>query len=76
LEAEVSEEQEQRVMAEIRRLQGQIPSQLETAVGVNVSSHRKGHDLGGAMKFVDKAALDSYGPHPAHQKLVGWLGTH
>ena len=28
---------------------------------------------GGAMKFADKAALDSYGGHPVHQKLVSWL---
>lgn len=25
------------------------------------------------MKFADKASLESYGPHPAHQRLVGWL---
>jgi hypothetical protein len=25
------------------------------------------------MKFADKAALESYGGHPAHQKLVSWL---
>jgi Stress responsive A/B Barrel Domain len=25
------------------------------------------------MKFADKASLDKYGPHPAHQELVSWL---
>jgi len=25
------------------------------------------------MKFADKATLDSYGGHPAHQKLLSWL---
>jgi hypothetical protein len=69
----VTEEQKQRAMAEIRGLQGQIPGLLETAVGVNISPHGKGHELGGVMKFADKAALDSYAPHPAHQRLVSWL---
>ena len=25
------------------------------------------------MKFADQSALDSYGPHPVHQKLLSWL---
>ena len=25
------------------------------------------------MKFADKASLESYGAHPAHQKLLSWL---
>ena len=25
------------------------------------------------MKFVDRAALDAYGTHPAHQALLAWL---
>jgi len=69
----VTEEQKERVMAEIRGLQGRIPGLLETAVGVNISPRGQGYELGGVMKFADKASLDSYGPHPVHQKLVGWL---
>jgi hypothetical protein len=69
----VTDEQKQRVMAEIRGLQGQIPGLLETSVGVNISPRGQGYELGGVMKFSDKSALDHYGPHPAHQKLVSWL---
>jgi Stress responsive A/B Barrel Domain len=69
----VTEEQKQRVAAEIRALQGQIPGLLETAVGMNISPRGGGYELGGAMKFADRAALDSYGGHPVHQKLVSWL---
>jgi Stress responsive A/B Barrel Domain len=69
----VTEEQKERVMAEIRGLQGRIPGLLETAVGVNISPRGQGYELGGVMKFADKASLVSYGPHPVHQKLVGWL---
>jgi hypothetical protein len=69
----VTEEQKQRVIAEIRKLQGQIPGLVETSVGVNISPRGQGFELGGVMKFADKASLDAYGPHPVHQKLVSWL---
>ncbi len=69
----VTQEQKIRVQVEIRGLQGQIPGLLETAVGMNISPRGQGYDLGGVMKFADKAALESYGAHPAHQKLLSWL---
>jgi hypothetical protein len=69
----VTEQQKQHVAAEIRKLQGQIPGLLETFVGVNISPRGLGYELGGVMKFADKASLDAYGPHPVHQKLVSWL---
>lgn len=69
----VTDEQKQDVITEIRKLQGQIPGLLETSVGVNVSPRGQGYELGGVMKFSDRAALDAYGPHPAHQKLLTWL---
>ena len=66
-------EQKQRVIAEIRKLQGQIPGLVETHVGTNISPRGQGYELGGVMKFADQASLDAYGPHPVHQKLVSWL---
>lgn len=69
----VTQEQKNRVLAEIRGLQGQIPGLLETTVGANISPRGKGYELGGVMKFADKASLESYGAHPAHQKLLSWL---
>jgi hypothetical protein len=69
----VTDDQKERVMSEIRKLQGQIPGLLETWVGGNISPRGQGYELGGAMKFADKTSLDGYGPHPAHQKLVAWL---
>ena len=69
----VREDQKVRALAEIRGLQGQIPGLLETWVGVNVSSRSQGYELGGVMKFSDRSALDTYGAHPIHQKLLHWL---
>ena len=69
----VTDPQKRRVMAEIRNLQGKIPGLVETWVGVNMSPRGQGYELGGVMKFADKASLDAYIPHPVHQKLVSWL---
>lgn len=70
---EVTEQQKEKVAADIRKLQGQIPGLLETYVGKNFSSKGQGYEFGGVMKFSDRAALDAYGPHPVHQKLLEWL---
>ena len=69
----VSEERKKYIVSEIRGLQGHIPGLLETWVGLNISLRGAGYELGGAMKFADKESFDAYGPHPAHQKLLGWL---
>jgi hypothetical protein len=69
----VTDEQKQSVINEIRKLQGQIPGLMETWVGTNISPRGQGYELGGVMKFADKASLDAYGPHPVHQKLLSWL---
>jgi hypothetical protein len=70
---EVTEQQKEKVASDIRKLQGQIPGLLETYVGKNFSSKGQGYEFGGVMKFSDRAALDAYGPHPVHQKLLEWL---
>ncbi|HEY0795883.1 MAG TPA: Dabb family protein [Acidisarcina sp.] len=70
---DVGEAQKELVVVAIRDLQGQIPGLLETHVGRNLSPRGAGYDLGGVMKFADQAALDSYGGHPAHQRLLAWL---
>jgi hypothetical protein len=71
--AGVTEEQKERIVAEIRRLKNEIPQVLEAWVGRNDSPRGYGYELGGVMKFSDKAACEAYGAHPAHQKLLSWL---
>ncbi len=71
--AGVGEDQKLRAMAGIRGLQGKIPGLLETWVGVNFSPRSQGYELGGVMKFADRAALGAYGGHPVHQELLQWL---
>jgi Stress responsive A/B Barrel Domain len=69
----VSEDDKLRVVAEIRKLQGQIPGLVETMVGANFSPRSQGYELGGVMKFTDRKALDAYSGHPVHQELLSWL---
>ena len=69
----VTEEQITAAAREIAALQGEIPGLLETHVGRNISPRGGGYTFGGAMKFTDQAALDAYGSHPVHQKLLAWL---
>jgi Stress responsive A/B Barrel Domain len=71
--AGVSGEQQEHVIREIRELQGRIPGLLETWVGKNLSPRSQGYELGGVMKFADKASLENYGAHPVHQELLSWL---
>ncbi len=71
--AGVTEEQKERVVTEIGKLQSQIPQVLESWVGRNDSPRGQGYELGGVMKFADKAACEAYGEHPVHQKLLVWL---
>ncbi|HTD95277.1 MAG TPA: Dabb family protein [Edaphobacter sp.] len=68
-----TEAQKQRVLQEIRALQGQIPGILETHVGVNFSPRSQGYELGGVMKFTDRAALEAYATHSIHLQLLSWL---
>jgi hypothetical protein len=70
---EVTDAQKQRAQQEIRALQGQIPGLLETFVGVNFSPRSQGYELGGVMKFTDRATFESYASHPVHQQLLSWL---
>jgi len=69
----VTEQQKEKMVAEIRRLQFEIPEVLETWVGLNQSPRGQGYELGGVMKFADAAACDRYNAHPGHQKLLTWL---
>jgi hypothetical protein len=73
LKAGVTEEQQERMLREIKTLEKRIPGILETVVGKNHSPRGQGFAIGGAMKFPDQAALEAYNAHPVHQDLLKWL---
>jgi len=71
--AGVTQPQKEKIVVEIRKLKNEIPLVLESWVGMNESPRGAGYEMGGIMKFADKAACEAYGAHPAHQKLLSWL---
>ena len=71
--AGVTQPQKEKIVVEVRKLKKEIPLVLESWVGMNESPRGAGYEMGGIMKFADKAACEAYGAHPAHQKLLSWL---
>jgi hypothetical protein len=69
----VGAEQKGHAASIIRELQGQIPGLLKTWVGTNISPRSQGYELGGVMQFSDRAALDAYATHPAHQEVLAFV---
>ena len=59
-----------RVIEALRGLRDQIPGILDLACGENFSSRAQGYTHGLVVRFLDRAALDAYGPHPIHRRVV------
>ena len=57
-------------MAELRKLKGKIPGIVDLSCGANFSDRAKGYAHGLVVRFKDRSALDAYGPHPEHQRVV------
>jgi hypothetical protein len=68
--ADASQESVNRVMAELRALKGKIPGIVDLSCGTNFSDRAKGYTHGLVVRFADRAALEAYGPHPEHQRVV------
>ena len=58
------------VLAELRQLKGRIPGIVDLSCGANFSDRAKGYTHGLIVRFKDRAALEAYGPHPEHQRVV------
>ena len=67
---EASEEAIDRALDELRGLKGKIAGIVELSCGANFSERAKGYTHGLVMRFTDRAALEAYGPHPEHQRVV------
>jgi hypothetical protein len=46
---------------------------VDLSCGPNFSDRAKGYTHGLVIRFRDRAALDAYFPHPAHQNVVQTL---
>lgn len=57
-------------LAELRKLKGIIPGIVDLSCGANFSERAKAFTHGLVVRFPDRAALEAYGPHPEHQRVV------
>jgi len=65
-----SEETKNKVMTELRGLRSKIPGIVDLSCGPNFCDRAKGYTHGLVVRFTDRAALETYGPHPEHQRVV------
>lgn len=68
--AEATPEQIATAIAGLAGLKEQVPNILDLTVGENFTDRGQGFTHGLVVRFPDKAALEVYGPHPAHQHVV------
>jgi hypothetical protein len=60
-------------IAGLKALKDEIPGIISLTCGENFSPRSQGYECGLLVRFVDRAALEAYGPHPAHQAVVQTL---
>jgi len=65
-----TEEAKNKIMAELRSLKGKIPGIIDLSCGANFCDRSQGYTHGLVVRFTDRAALQAYGPHPEHQRVV------
>lgn len=58
------------VGTELRKLKDKIPGIVDLSYGANFSDRSKGYTHGLVVRFKDRSALENYGPHPEHQRVV------
>ena len=54
----------------LRGLKDSIPGIVSITCGSTISDRGQGYTTGLVVRLENKAALDAYGPHPAHQAVV------
>ena len=58
------------LLSSVRGLKDRVPGVLDLAIGENFSPRSEGFTHALVMRFPDRAALDAYVAHPAHQDVV------
>lgn len=67
---EATRAQAEKMLKEIIALKSVIPGIISASAGINFSDRAKGYTHGLVMRFRDRAALEAYLPHPAHQGVI------
>jgi len=70
----VSDDQIADCLNQLKALKDSIPGIQSIRAGKNFSDRAQGIQHAAVITMDDQAALEGYGPHPAHQALVTNLG--
>ena len=62
------------IKARLEALQGVVPGLLKIEVGLDFSRTTASADVVLYSEFVDRAALDAYQKHPAHEAAKAFIG--
>jgi hypothetical protein len=73
LSPETTIEQKEELIRRTLLLKNVIPGIVDIQQGMNFSMRSQGYEIGLTVRFIDRASLDNYGPHPAHQEIVAYL---
>lgn len=66
-------EQKEELITRTLKLKGKIPGIVDIQQGINFSGRSKGYEIGLTVRFQDRASLENYLPHPAHQETLVYL---
>lgn len=67
---DVTDEQRENHRAKLNALPGLIPGVISLSAGADTLGLPRSYDTGLTSTFADRAALDAYTVHPAHQEVV------
>ncbi len=70
---ETTDEQKEELIRRTLLLKEIIPGIVDIQQGMNFSNRSQGYEVGLTVRFKDRASLENYGPHPAHQETVSYL---
>jgi len=67
---EASADSIEQALQALRDLKDKIPGILDLSCGANFTDRGKNFTHALLLRLANRAALDAYGPHPEHQKVV------
>lgn len=71
--SKATQEQKEELIRRTLQLKDIIPGIVDIQQGVNFSDRNKGYEIGLTVRFEDRASLENYGPHHAHQEIFAYL---
>lgn len=70
IKASATDRQKTDMLQRLLALKDRIPGIVHASAGANFSDRARGFTHGFVVRFVDRASLDAYLPHPEHQAVV------